>query len=121
MLGHNLGTPAAWSMVCAGIDTYRYSIPGISPEERERVFTPDSRRERERERERERGGVLQLSSPREAKRGTSPESPGDADTAKQARTARLGRERERESMTPFQPHRADAGAARTSPGRSSVQ
>ena len=27
-------------------------------------------------------------------------------------------DREREGLTPFQPHRADAGAARTPPGRS---
>ena len=29
-----------------------------------------------------------------------------------------GREREERKLTPFQPHRADAGAARTSPGAS---
>ena len=32
-----------------------------------------------------------------------------------------GREREREYMTPCQPHRADAGAARNSPGESQKQ
>ena len=30
------------------------------------------------------------------------------------------RERERERVTPFQPHKADAGAARVSPGRSRI-
>ena len=29
-------------------------------------------------------------------------------------------ERERERITPFQPHKADAGAAKASPGRSGV-
>ena len=36
------------------------------------------------------------------------------------RTADSGTESERDCITPFQPHKADAGAARTSPGRSRV-